>query len=185
MFMYNSNEKLTFALVFWGSNLIIVWIPNFVQEVCFVLFECFCFVLLLFSTHSKLQVLGRLHFVSVNFKCPRISPVLLESVFAEHEFSNTLQLWAFSSETESLSQTLKTAGTKIILLWWSCHRLCSDMVTKKIACFEGCKNKAHQGNGKRTESRTNITDLPVQRGHQQSWENENERFHLIVNMNIG
>lgn len=44
------------------------------------------------------------------------------------------------------------------------------MVTKKITCFEGCKNKIHQGNGKRTESRENITDLPVQIGYQQSWE---------------
>lgn len=31
---------------------------------------------------------------------------------------------------------------------------------KEVTYFEGWRNKTHQGNGKRTESSKNITDLP-------------------------
>lgn len=63
-------------------------------------------------------------------KMSKIISNSLESLFAEHEFSNTLQLWAFFGQAEGLSQTLKEPAQKLFALL-SYHPLCSDMVTKK------------------------------------------------------
>lgn len=40
----------------------------------------------------------------------------LDSVFAEHEFTNTLQLWVFSAQAEGLNQTLKQPAQKLFAL---------------------------------------------------------------------
>lgn len=45
----------------------------------------------------------------------------LESLFAEHEFSNTLQLWAFSGQAEGLSQTLKQPVQNYLLCYPIIH----------------------------------------------------------------
>lgn len=85
----------------------------------------------------------------------------LESVFAEHEFSNSLQLLAFSGQAEGLSQTLKQPAQKLFALL-AYRPLCSGMVIKKITCFEGCRNKTHQGNEREQRvEKTSQTYLPT------------------------
>lgn len=146
-----SSEKFMFAHIFQRSDLILSWTPGFVKEITFS-----HLLQIIPNYRSQGSYVSQVCSKNVQEYIHVFKSLYLLRMISPTHYS----WWAFSGQAQSLSQTLKQPAEKLLALL-SYHPLCSDMVTKKINCFEGCGHKTHQGNGRKTESGKNTMDIPT------------------------